>query len=109
MTNYAKGRRAEWAVRDVLYHNGAKHVIRSAGSKSEADLVAAFPHRVYFLQVKTYKPTKQEMVDCFEASIDCAGIWVAVHWESAKCCGAWAWKGGKPYKVLPPGLQEPTE
>jgi len=104
MTNYAKGRRAEWAVRDLLQEAGAI-VVRSAGSKSPADLVAMFPHRTYAIQVKTYKPTAADEVKCWKPSSDTEAAWVMVHFEGGKVVNARAYKGGKPYKVLPPGLQ----
>jgi hypothetical protein len=104
MTPYSKGRRAEWAVRDLLQAEGAI-VVRSAGSKSRADLVAMFPHKTYALQVKTYKPTKAELQTAKEASRDTLAHWVVVWYELGRVRGSWAFKGGLEYKILPPGLQ----
>jgi hypothetical protein len=42
MTKYARGARAERLVRDELYSLGANIVLRAAGSKGPADLVAIF-------------------------------------------------------------------
>jgi Holliday junction resolvase len=105
MTNYAKGRRAEWAVRDKLQEAGAI-VVRSAGSKSPADLVAMFQHRTYAIQVKCAKPTPKEREGCCYASEHTEASWVMVWWEGGKATEVEAWKSGKPYRVLPPGLQE---
>jgi len=105
VTNYAKGRRAEWAVRDLLQESGAI-VVRSAGSKSPADLVAMFPHRTYAIQVKTYKPTLGDSKKCDNASLDTQAVWVMVHYEGGGVRYCEAWKNGRPYRILPPGLQE---
>lgn len=42
-TNYERGRAFEYRVRDQLYAMGALIVVRAAGSKTKADLVAIFP------------------------------------------------------------------
>jgi len=105
MTAYAKGRRAEWAVRDLMQAEGAI-VVRSAGSKSPADLVALFPHKTYCIQVKTYKPSiKGDLQIAKEASRDTLAHWVVVWYELGRVRGSWAFKGGLEYKILPPGLQ----
>ena len=51
MTNYDRGRRFEWAVRDHLTAEGYD-VIRSAGSKSKVDLVALKPGQTLLVQCK---------------------------------------------------------
>ena len=51
MTNYRNGRDFEWAVRDALTADGYA-CIRSAGSKSPADLVCIKPGEILFVQAK---------------------------------------------------------
>ena len=51
MTSYSKGRRLEYAARDRLIALGY-YVIRSAGSKGLADLVALGPSDTILVQVK---------------------------------------------------------
>lgn len=51
MSNYAAGRRVEWAVRDDLARNGYT-VFRAAGSKGPADLIALKDGEVLFVNVK---------------------------------------------------------
>lgn len=43
MSHYAAGAQFERKVRDRLYADGARLVVRSAGSKGPVDLVALFP------------------------------------------------------------------
>jgi Holliday junction resolvase len=54
-TNYRRGARFEYSVRDKLYEKyGAVYVVRSAGSHGVADLVAFFSWgEVWFVQCKT--------------------------------------------------------
>lgn len=51
MSNYDRGRRFEYAVRDHLRTNGYD-VIRSAGSKTKVDLVAIKTGQVLLVQCK---------------------------------------------------------
>ncbi len=43
MTNYARGSKFEYKVRDALKAQGAIYVCRSAGSHGPVDLIAVFP------------------------------------------------------------------
>lgn len=52
MTNYANGRAFEYRVMELLRDAGYT-VVRSAGSKGAADLVAIKPGQVLFVQCKT--------------------------------------------------------
>lgn len=52
MSHYARGRRAEWAVRDALQDDGYV-VLRTAGSKGAVDLIAVKPGQTLAVQVKT--------------------------------------------------------
>lgn len=54
MSNYARGRRLEYKIRDELEGMGAELVVRSAGSKGPIDLIAFFPleREIYLVQVK---------------------------------------------------------
>ena len=54
-SNYAHGRQTEWAIRDHLEDNGYQ-VIRAAGSKGAADLVAIKPSQVLLINVKRTTP-----------------------------------------------------
>src|SRR3989304_6922232 len=60
MTRYATGRRFEWQTRDALKTGGAVFVMRAAGSKGPADLVAVYPEWVWFVQCKVARPTAEE-------------------------------------------------
>ena len=51
MTGYDQGRRFEWLVRDYLRDNGYE-VIRAAGSKTKADLIALKPGQILIVQCK---------------------------------------------------------
>jgi Holliday junction resolvase len=51
LTQYSRGRKFEWEVRDLLRSNGYV-VIRSAGSKGSADLVAGKGGHSLFVQCK---------------------------------------------------------
>ena len=110
MTRYASGRRAEWAVRDALLKAGAVHVMRSAGSHGEADLMAIFPEFVWCIQVKTSKPTTAEIEKVRKASsFSKAARWALVWWDRG--CGrtVTSFRGGRPWKIDPPGLQSDKE
>lgn len=69
MTNkkYQQGRRFEYRVRDYLIQKGY-FVVRSAGSKGSADLIAIIPHyshsKVFLIQCKYGKSpiNRQEIV-----------------------------------------------
>jgi len=57
MNQYAKGRRAEYYWKKYLQEQGAKYIVRSAGSKGLTDLIAFFPSRkeIWLIQVKSSK------------------------------------------------------
>jgi hypothetical protein len=57
MKLYAKGRKVEYAYRNLLLNSGASLVVRSAGSKGLVDLVAFFPKEkiIQLIQVKKGK------------------------------------------------------
>jgi Holliday junction resolvase len=52
VTNYARGRRYEWEVRDHLLSEGYSPVLRTAGSKGAVDLIAFKPGELLLVQVK---------------------------------------------------------
>jgi len=52
MTQYRRGRQAEYWARDQLKEDGYHTVVRAAGSKGIFDLVALGEHNVKLLQVK---------------------------------------------------------
>ncbi|MCX6693975.1 MAG: hypothetical protein NT074_05440 [Methanomicrobiales archaeon] len=107
MSNYRKGRDAEYAARHVLQDRGF-FVVRSAGSKTPFDLIAWNSENLIFLQVKrtTTLPSAKEVADRYQA--DLAGareiprpkrshfqLWVMV-----------PKKGWWRYEVLPSGIME---
>lgn len=55
MSNYSRGRDAEWKVRDHLRGEGYI-VLRTAGSKGAIDLLAVKPGQVLCVQVKAKAP-----------------------------------------------------
>lgn len=64
MTNYARGRRKEWKVRDLFIEQGY-YVVRAAGSLGYIDLIALGTSNSLFvqticIQVKSNKFTKAE-------------------------------------------------
>ena len=110
LTRYESGRRAEWAVKKMLHLAGAKHVLRSAGSKGQADLVALFDNATWAVQVKTYKPTAKEVEAVRLASEDTEARWALV------MCGGGAvesvcYRKGKQYpaRLFPLGRNNPQE
>lgn len=52
MSQYARGRRYEWQVRDHLVSEGYAAVLRTAGSKGAVDLIAFKPGELLLVQVK---------------------------------------------------------
>lgn len=59
MSAYKKGRRVEHYIKSLLKELGAVYIIRSAGSRGLADLVAIFPLKkeIWLIQVKGGKNT----------------------------------------------------
>ena len=107
MSNYRKGRDAEYAARHVLQDRGF-FVVRSAGSKTPFDLIAWNSEDLIFLQIKrtTIPPNARGVSDRYHA--DLAGgreiprppnshfhLWVMV-----------PKKGWWRYEVLPGGIME---
>ena len=60
MNRYAKGRRFEYRVKEWLEERGF-YVVRSAGSKGIADLVALKDNQTFLVQCKAYKPSVREI------------------------------------------------
>ena len=102
MTRYASGRRAEWAVRKRLESAGAI-VVRSAGSKGPADLVALFDYATFCVQVKRAKPTAAETEAVRAASAKTEARWAMVHYNDG-IQDVKVFRKGKPHKLWPPGL-----
>lgn len=71
--NYTSGARAERAVKQAFEARGAL-VVRSAGSKGKVDLVAIRPDSVWAIQVKTAKPTPQELAALGKARKEYGGL-----------------------------------
>jgi len=82
VTNYARGRRFEWRVRDVLRGEGWL-VLRTAGSRGPVDLIALRPGEVRFIQCKTRYPTDREWRSAQEFAGLAKGI-VLLVWPGEK-------------------------
>jgi len=69
MTNYQRGRNAEYYIKGQ-YERMGYIVIRSAGSHSSYDLVAIHPRKreIEFIQVSRRKKTKREIDRIFNLS-----------------------------------------
>jgi Holliday junction resolvase len=53
LTNYAKGRNAEYYIMDMLESQfNCEHIIRSAGSHTPIDIIASNGNHVFAVQVK---------------------------------------------------------
>ena len=87
MNQYARGRRAEWKVRDWLLSEGATFCARTAGSKSPADLIAVFPltdpgwKGAVFVQVKRAKPSKATARALQKLALETGTKWILVHYD----------------------------
>lgn len=84
MTQYRKGRRAEYAARDILHDDGYPVVLRTAGSHGIVDLVAIQPGHVRLVQVKStakLRPSYAAELDELRA------------WQVPDCCvkELWVW------------------
>ncbi len=55
MTHYDAGRRLEYKVRNDLRDNGYDTVLRTAGSRGAADLLAFKPRQLLLVQVKNIR------------------------------------------------------
>jgi len=79
MNSYQKGRRAEYYCKELLKQKGLVYVIRSAGSKGLADLVAIFPleKEIWLIQVKTGKrtPSIETLKKRYKALKDLEGVY----------------------------------
>ena len=84
-TNYASGRNFEYRVRDWLESRGYT-VIRSAGSRGFADLVALAPGEVLLVQCTTSEESKSESYrsDFREEAEMCGGIPLLVYKERVR-------------------------
>ncbi len=63
MSNYSRGRKLEYAVRDELISRGYILVVRSAGSKGPFDLVAISPSDIVLIQVKASSARRKAAVE----------------------------------------------
>ena len=85
MTRYQSGRVVEWKVRDMLLSAGASIVVRSAGSKTLADLVAMFKDSTWAIQCKRAKPSTAEVEGVRYQSRFTEAGWAIVWWQHAEC------------------------
>lgn len=97
----------EWKVRKLLEAAGGV-VLRSAGSKGKADLVALWPEFSWALQVKAQKPTGAEVEDVRKASLHTEARWALVSQQNGRLV-VQCWKKGKPWLISPPGLTTEAE
>ena len=78
MSDYAAGRRVEYAIRDDLTANGYE-VVRAASSKGPADLVAFKPGQVLLVNVKrTSVPAPAERLALLRVAAMLPGVAVPV-------------------------------
>lgn len=87
----------------LLREAGCLHPTRTAGSHGGYDITAPFPEFTFLIQCKAYKPTAADREACRSASEGTAARWALVSWHEGKM-GVECWKGGKPWKIIPPGL-----
>lgn len=93
MKSYSKGRRAEHELRHILENSGWR-VIRSAGSKGVADLVAFNKQgAVRMIQVKYEKANKSYLKELKEL-LEMQLLYPAFRWE------LWVRKDGGEFKRL---------
>ena len=82
MTPYKRGAAQERRIRDKLYEMGAVFVVRAAGSKGQADLIAFWPYPkpTWMLQAKSGKTpiSKKDRMELVELAADCNAIPVLV-------------------------------
>ena len=79
--------------------------MRSAGSRGAADLVAAYPHATFFIQVKRAKPTAAEVEQVRGASAKTEARWAIVHYNGGLVSTETFWKGKAVKRINPPGLE----
>lgn len=81
MGGYIKGRRHEWRAKEMWEKDGA-FVVRAAGSKGVADLVAIKNGQAYLIQVKVNrKPSKNEIEKLVDAAALCGAFAVVMVWN----------------------------
>lgn len=80
MTNYSRGRVAEWELRKILENSGFR-VVRSGGSKGVVDLVAFNKAgKVRLIQVKRYRIEKSFLKEIKEIK-EMQFLYPAFSWE----------------------------
>jgi len=79
-------------------------VVRSAGSKGAADLVALFDHTTVAVQVKNHRPSQKDHDAVMEASNKTEARWALVHLDGAHM-QTWVYRRGKAMKLPVPGLR----
>lgn len=85
--NYKKGRLIEYEARNIL-RDKTYVVIRSAGSKGPADIIAGKSFETWAIEIKNHPPTKEEFEKVKMASLD----WWVYHAIAWKHDGKWSSK-----------------
>lgn len=81
MRRYVKGRRHEYRAKEMWEKEGA-FVVRAAGSKGVADLVAIKNSQAYLIQVKAnQKPRRNEVEKLIETAAKCGAFAVIMVWN----------------------------
>lgn len=82
MTAYRRAAAQERRIRDKLYEDGAVYVVRAAGSKGIADLIAFWPHPkpTWLVQAKSGKTkiSGKDRMELVDLAHDCNAVPVLV-------------------------------
>ncbi len=80
LNNYISGRNAEYTIKNLLISKGYKYILRSAGSHTPIDLLAADGKKKLAIQVKRRKYISKEEKDmllAWAASFDAMPIFAS--------------------------------
>jgi Holliday junction resolvase len=84
MARYHLGRRGEWKVKRMLQRDGY-YVVRAAGSKGVADLVAIKNGQAFLVQVKrNHRPNQKELDRLYDEASACGAFALVAIWNSRK-------------------------
>jgi len=80
LNNYISGRNAEYTIKNLLISKGFKYILRSAGSHTPIDLLAADGKRKLAIQVKRRRYISKEekaMLLAWAASFDATPVFAS--------------------------------
>ena len=84
---------------------GGAIVVRSAGSRGPADLVAMYDYATWAIQVKRAKPTAAEVEAVRMVSAKTLARWAVVHYNGGLVSLQAFWDGKATKRISPPGLE----